>query len=29
MGYLLVEEAGGSMDDVVKCTVYVTDRAHW
>lgn len=25
----LIEEAGGSMKDVVKCTVYVTDRAHW
>jgi len=25
----LIEEAGGSMDDVVKCTVYVTDRADW
>lgn len=25
----LVEEAGGSLDDVVKCTVYVTDRADW
>jgi 2-iminobutanoate/2-iminopropanoate deaminase len=25
----LVEEAGGTLDDVVKCTVYVTDRAHW
>ena len=23
----LIEEAGGTMDDVVKCTVYVTDRA--
>jgi enamine deaminase RidA (YjgF/YER057c/UK114 family) len=25
----LVEEAGGTMDDIVKCTVYVTDRADW
>lgn len=25
----LVEQAGGSLRDVVKCTVYVTDRAHW
>jgi enamine deaminase RidA (YjgF/YER057c/UK114 family) len=25
----LLEEAGGNMRDVVKCTVYVTDRAHW
>lgn len=25
----LIEEAGGSLKDVVKCTVYVTDRAHW
>jgi 2-iminobutanoate/2-iminopropanoate deaminase len=25
----LIEEAGGSMNDVVKCTVYVTDRADW
>ncbi len=25
----LIEEAGGSMRDVVKCTVYVTDRAYW
>ena len=25
----LIEEAGGTMDDVVKCTVYVTDRADW
>jgi enamine deaminase RidA (YjgF/YER057c/UK114 family) len=25
----LIEEAGGSMTDVVKCTVYVTDRANW
>jgi 2-iminobutanoate/2-iminopropanoate deaminase len=25
----LIEEAGGSMADVVKCTVYVTDRADW
>ncbi|MGX9965803.1 RidA family protein [Roseomonas sp. F4] len=25
----LIEEAGGTMDDVVKCTVYVTDRANW
>lgn len=25
----LVEEAGGALKDVVKCTVYVTDRAHW
>jgi 2-iminobutanoate/2-iminopropanoate deaminase len=26
---VLIEEAGGAMKDVVKCTVYVTDRAHW
>lgn len=26
---LLIEEAGGTMRDVVKCTVYVTDRANW
>jgi len=26
---LLIEEAGGTLDDVVKCTVYVTDRANW
>ena len=26
---LLIEEAGGALSDVVKCTVYVTDRAHW
>ena len=25
----LIEEAGGTLRDVVKCTVYVTDRAHW
>ena len=25
----LIEEAGGSMADVVKCTVYVTKRADW
>jgi 2-iminobutanoate/2-iminopropanoate deaminase len=25
----LLEEAGGSLADVVKCTVYVTDRADW
>ena len=25
----LVEAAGGSLKDVVKCTVYVTDRANW
>ena len=25
----LIEEAGGAMTDVVKCTVYVTDRVHW
>lgn len=25
----LIEDAGGSMKDIVKCTVYVTDRAHW
>ena len=25
----LIAEAGGSMADVVKCTVYVTDRADW
>jgi 2-iminobutanoate/2-iminopropanoate deaminase len=25
----LVEAAGGTLEDVVKCTVYVTDRAHW
>lgn len=25
----LIEEAGGSMRDVVKCTVYVTGREHW
>lgn len=25
----LIEEAGGTMRDVVKCTVYVTDRADW
>jgi enamine deaminase RidA (YjgF/YER057c/UK114 family) len=24
-----VNPAGGTLDDVVKCTVYVTDRAHW
>jgi 2-iminobutanoate/2-iminopropanoate deaminase len=26
---MLIEEAGGTLDDVVKCTVYVTDRANW
>ena len=25
----LIEEAGGTMRDVLKCTVYVTDRAYW
>jgi enamine deaminase RidA (YjgF/YER057c/UK114 family) len=25
----LIEEAGGVMADIVKCTVYVTDRADW
>jgi 2-iminobutanoate/2-iminopropanoate deaminase len=25
----LLEEAGGSLTDIVKCTVYVTDRADW
>jgi enamine deaminase RidA (YjgF/YER057c/UK114 family) len=25
----LLEEAGGSLRDVVKCTVYVTGRADW
>ncbi len=25
----LIEEAGGTMRDLVKCTVYVTDRANW
>ena len=25
----LVEAAGGTLADVVKCTVYVTDRANW
>jgi enamine deaminase RidA (YjgF/YER057c/UK114 family) len=25
----LIEDAGGSLTDVVKCTVYVTDRANW
>ncbi|MFZ6763155.1 MULTISPECIES: RidA family protein [Acetobacterales] len=25
----LIEEAGGTLADVVKCTVYVTDRAWW
>jgi len=25
----LVEQAGGTLRDVVKCTVYVTDRANW
>lgn len=25
----LLEEAGGSLKDVVKCTVYVSDRAYW
>jgi len=25
----LIEEAGGTMADIVKCTVYVTERADW
>jgi len=25
----LLEEAGGTMRDIVKCTVYVTRRANW
>ena len=25
----LLEEAGGTLKDVVKCTVYVTGREHW
>ena len=25
----LIEEAGGTLKDVVKCTVYVTGREHW
>ena len=25
----LLEEAGGTLADVVKCTVYVTGREHW
>jgi len=25
----LIEEAGGTLADVVKCTVYVTSRADW
>lgn len=25
----LLEEAGGGLDDIVKCTAYVTDRAYW
>jgi 2-iminobutanoate/2-iminopropanoate deaminase len=25
----LIEEAGGNLNDVVKCTVYVTNRADW
>ena len=25
----LIEEAGGTLADVVKCTVYVTGREHW
>jgi enamine deaminase RidA (YjgF/YER057c/UK114 family) len=25
----LIEQAGGTMRDIVKCTVYVTDRADW
>lgn len=25
----LLEEAGATLDDVVKCTVYVSDRAYW
>ncbi|MES2712337.1 MAG: RidA family protein [Pseudomonadota bacterium] len=27
--HALVEQAGGTMRDIVKCTVYVTDRANW
>ena len=26
---ILVEEVGGTLGDIVKCTVYVTDRANW
>ena len=26
---VLLEEAGGTLSDIVKCTVYVTDRANW
>ena len=25
----LIEETGGDMTDIVKCTVYVSDRIHW
>jgi len=25
----LIEEAGGTLADIVKCTVYVTGREHW
>ncbi len=25
----LIEEAGGTMQDIVKCTVYITGREHW
>lgn len=25
----LLEEAGAGLEDVVKCTVYVSDRAYW
>lgn len=25
----LIEEAGGTLRDIVKCTVYVTERANW
>ncbi len=25
----LIHEAGGTLSDIVKCTVYVTDRANW
>ncbi len=25
----LAEEAGGTMSDIVKCTVYVVDRGSW
>lgn len=25
----LIEEAGGTMRNIVKCTVYVVDRANW